>query len=133
MLRYMLDTNIAIYTIRNKPEKVRKKFNALDGQMCLSSVTLMELYYGVENSKNIQKNLRSVEGFASRLAVLEYGDFAAASTGRIRAARKKKGTPIGTYDAMIAGHARSLGLILVTNDETEFSRVDGLEIENWTK
>ncbi len=133
MLKYMLDTNIIIYTIKNKPEKVRAAFKTHYGQICISSVTLMELIYGAEKSSNIEKNLMEIEGLVARLDVLSYEDSAAIHAGQIRAELAKKGTPIGPYDHMIAGHARSLGLVLVTNNLKEFKRVDGLRLENWSK
>ncbi|HEY3986617.1 type II toxin-antitoxin system tRNA(fMet)-specific endonuclease VapC [Cedecea sp.] len=132
MLKYMLDTNICIFTIKNKPQLVREAFNQYYGQMCISSVTLMELIYGAEKSLHPEKNLAVIEGFAARLDVLAYGTDAAVNTGQARAELAKKGTPIGPYDSMIAGHARSLGLIVVTNNIREFNRVPGLRLEDWT-
>ncbi len=131
MLKYMLDTNIIIYTIKNKPTEVRNAFKKHYGQMCISSITLMELIYGCEKSSNPEKNLLDVEGLSARLDVLPYEEIAATHTGQIRAELAKQGKPIGPYDHMIAGHARSKGLILVTNNDKEFRRVDGLRIENW--
>lgn len=131
MLKYMLDTNICIYTIKNKPEAVREAFNQHHGRMCISSVTLMELIYGAEKSANPEKNLRVVEGFAARLEMISYGSDAASHTGQIRAELAKQGTPVGPYDSMIAAHARSLGLILVTNNSREFIRISGLRLEDW--
>ena len=131
MLKYMLDTNIVIYTIKNKPEEVRKVFNEHYGQMCISSVTLMELIYGAERSSQPERNLKDVEGFAARVDVLPYDELAAVHTGQIRAELAKAGTPIGPYDQMIAGHARCHGLIVVTNNVREFERVEGLRVENW--
>ena len=127
----MLDTNIVIYTIKNKPEQVRKAFIAHYDQMCISTITLMELVYGAEKSSNPDHNLRELEGFAARLEVLDYDTLAATNTGQLRAELAKQGKPIGPYDQMIAGHARSLGLITVTNNLKEFDRVPGLRIENW--
>lgn len=132
MLRYMLDTNLCIATIREKPGKVRAAFNLHHAQMCISSVTVMELLYGVELSAQSQRNLVVVEGFVARLEVLDYDTAAAAHTAQIRAELKKAGTQIGPYDQMIAGHARSRGLVVVTHDTKEFSRVAGLRIEDWT-
>ncbi len=129
---YMLDTNIAIYTIRNRPREVRRKFVAQQGRMCISTVTLMELIYGAEKSAQPGRNLQDIEGFASRLTVLPYDREAAMHTGRIRAELARAGTPIGPYDQMIAGHARSRGLIVVTANTDEFMRVPGLSIEDWT-
>lgn len=131
MLKFMLDTNIAIYTIKSRPPEVREAFTVHDGQMCISSITLMELIYGAENSAAVDKNLRVVEGFAARLEVLPYDNDAAAHTGQLRAELKKAGQPIGPYDEMIAGHARSLGLVVVTNNTKQFERVPGIRLENW--
>lgn len=131
MLKYMLDTNIVIYTIKNRPKAVKAAFNAHYGQMCISTVTLMELIYGAEKSTAPERNTRDVEGFAARLDVLDYDSEAAAHSGQLRAELAKTGQPIGPYDQMIAGHARSRGLILVTNNTREFDRVPGLRIENW--
>lgn len=131
MLKYLLDTNIAIYTIKNRPAEVREAFKAHDGQMCISSVTLMELVYGAEASQAVERNLRVIEGFAARLDVLPYDDAAAAHTGQLRAELKKIGRPIGPYDEMIAGHARSLGLVVVTNNLRHFQAVPGIRVENW--
>ena len=131
MLKYILDTNIVIYTIKNKPEKVREAFKEHYGQLCISTVTLMELIYGAEKSSNPSRNLADIEGLAARMDVMDYDSEAAAHTGQIRAELAQLGKPIGPYDQMIAGHARSMGLILVTNNEKEFKRVPGLRIENW--
>ena len=127
----MLDTNIVIYTYKNKPAIVKEAFNSHYGQICISSVSLMELIYGAEKSSNPEQNLSVIEGFTSRMDVLHYDDAAANHTGQIRAELAKQGTPIGPYDQMIAGHARSQGLILVTNNVREFERVSGLRLENW--
>ena len=133
MLRYMLDTNIVIYTIKNRPNAVKEAFVVHYGQMCISSVSLMELIYGAEKSAAPGRNLNDVEGFAARLDVLDYDSEAAAHSGELRAELARTGTPIGPYDQMIAGHARSRGFILVTNNVKEFVRVPGLRVENWVK
>lgn len=131
MLKYMLDTDIAIYTIKNKPGEVREAFKAHDGQMCVSTVTLMELIYGAEASAAVDRNLREIEGFAARLEVLPYDNDAAAHTGQLRAELKKAGHPIGPYDEMIAGHARSRGLVVVTNNIKQFEHAPGIRLVNW--
>jgi tRNA(fMet)-specific endonuclease VapC len=131
VLKYMLDTNIVIYTMKNKPASVRAAFKKHDGRMCISSITYMELVYGAERSANPEKNLTSLEGFIARMDVLPLDDSAAVHAGQIRAELANLGTPIGPYDQLIAGHARSQGLVLVTNNENEFSRVSGLRLENW--
>ena len=129
MLNYMLDTNIVIYTMKNKPALVRAAFKKYDSRMCISSITYMELVYGAERSSNPERNLMSLEGFVARMDVLPLGDSAAGHAGQIHAELAKLGMPIGPYGQLIAGHARSMGL--VTNNEKEFSRVSGLRIENW--
>ncbi|MBB3102321.1 type II toxin-antitoxin system tRNA(fMet)-specific endonuclease VapC [Azomonas macrocytogenes] len=131
MLKYLLDTNICIFTLKNRPQQVREAFKRHHGQMCISTVTLMELIYGAEKSASPERNLADIEGFAARLEVLTYDQAAAAHTGQLRAELARAGTPIGPYDQMIAGHARSLGLILITHNTREFERVPGLRIENW--
>lgn len=131
MLKYMLDTNICIFTIKQRPSSVRDMFKRHHGQMCISTVTLMELVYGAEKSSNPERNLADIEGFAARLEVLKYDEDAAAHTGQLRSELAKAGTPIGPYDQMIAGHARSQGLIMVTNNRREFDRVPGLRVEDW--
>ena len=131
MLKYMLDTNICIFTIKNRPAQVREAFMRAHVRLCISTVTLMELIYGAEKSANPERNLADIEGFAARLEVLKYDGDAAVHTGQLRAELAKAGTPIGPYDQMIAGHARSQGLILVTNNRREFDRVPGLRVEDW--
>jgi tRNA(fMet)-specific endonuclease VapC len=131
MLRYMLDTNILIYTIRNRPQEVRRNFEAHDGELCASSVTAMELLYGAHKSQAVRRNLDAVEGLLARLDILDFDIAAAEQTGQIRAELASSGTPIGPFDVMIAGHARSTGLSLVTNNQAEFARVEGLRLENW--
>ena len=131
MLKYLLDTDIVIYTLKNRPSKVREAFRSHSGQMAISAVTLGELIYGAEKSSSPQRNLADIEGLAARLEVLPFDSSAAAQFGRLRAEQAKAGRPIGPYDQMIAGHARSLGLVLVTNNTGEFERVPGLQLENW--
>lgn len=127
----MLDTNIVIYIIKRRPIELLTLFNQHAGQLCISSITLAELMHGVEKSQHSDKNLKNVEDFTSRLEILECGSKAAAHYGDIRADLEHKGTPIGVNDLHIAGHARSEGLIIVTNNLKEFERVVGLRSENW--
>ena len=127
----MLDTNVVIHTIRNRPQEARRMFNRHEGDLSMSAVTLMELLYGAEKSEQRERNLRDVASFAARLEVLPYDSDAAAHTGRIRAELARLGEPIGPYDTMIAGHARSRGLTVVTAKTREFDRVPGLVVENW--
>jgi tRNA(fMet)-specific endonuclease VapC len=131
MLKYMLDTNIVIYVIKRRPVELLEVFNRHVGQMCISSITLAELMHGAEKSAMPDHNLRQVEDFITRLEVLEYGGKAAAHYGEIRADLERKGTPIGVNDLHIAGHARSEGLTLVSNNLCEFERVDALRLVNW--
>ncbi|RDL48906.1 tRNA(fMet)-specific endonuclease VapC [Ensifer sp. M14] len=132
MLKYMLDTNICIFTVKNRPQQVRDAFNRHHGQLCMSSISLMELICGAEKSAMPERNLSVVEGFAARLEILHYDEVAASHTGQLRAELARSGTPIGPYDQLIAGHARSRGLIVVTNNRREFDRVPGLRVEDWT-
>jgi tRNA(fMet)-specific endonuclease VapC len=131
MLQYMLDTNIVIYVIKRRPALLLNVFNGHVSHMCISSITLAELLHGAEKSERQEHNLNQVEDFISRLAVLDYDQKAAAHYGNIRADLERKGTTIGVNDLHIAGHARSEGLVLVTNNAREFKRVEGLRIENW--
>ncbi|MBT5826819.1 MAG: tRNA(fMet)-specific endonuclease VapC [Gammaproteobacteria bacterium] len=131
MLKYMLDTNIVIYVIKRKPIEVLGVFNKYADQVCISSITLAELLHGVEKNERSEKNLKIVEDFISRLYVLDYDSKAAGHYGDIRADLERKGSPIGVNDLHIAGHARSEGLALVTNNLREFERVEGLRLENW--
>ncbi len=133
MLRYMLDTNIVIYVIKRRPVELLEVFNNHVGQMCISSITLAELLHGVEKSTMPDHNLLQVEDFVSRLEVLHYGDKAAAHYGDIRADLERKGSTIGVNDLHIAGHARSEGLTLVSNNTREFKRVDALRLTNWVE
>lgn len=127
----MLDTNIAIYVIKHKPVEVRERFNSVFSQICVSSITVAELVYGAENSTRPEHNLMVVENFLSRLQVLDYGTDAAIQYGNIKAHLKKLGQLISDNDLHIAAHARSKGLIIVTNNTKEFNRVPALMVENW--
>jgi len=131
MLKYMLDTNIVIYVIKRRPAPLLEVFNEHVGHMCISSITLAELLHGAEKSVRQEQNLKQVEDFISRLVVLSYDEKSAAHYGNIRADLERRGKIIGVNDLHIAGHARGEGLILVTNNEREFNRVEGLRIENW--
>ncbi len=131
MLRYLLDTNIVIYVLKRRPIEVLPIFNANAGRMAISTITMAELLHGAEKSSRVSENLSAVEDFCSRFDVLPYGVKAAQHYGAIRAALEKSGRPIGVNDLHIAGHARSEGLVLVTNNLSEFERVPALEMENW--
>ena len=124
---------MVIYTIKNRPLKVREIFKQHSGLMCISAVTLGELIYGAEKSNQPERNLADIEGMTARLEVLPFDEPAATHFGQLRAELARIGKPIGSYDQMIAGHARSLGLILVTNNMREFERAPGLRLENWVE
>jgi tRNA(fMet)-specific endonuclease VapC len=131
MLSYMLDTNICIYVMKNYPHDLKEKFNLLAEQLCISSITLGELHYGAEKSSRRADNLTAIEYFVARLDVLPFGTKAAAHYGQVRAELERAGTPCGPHDMQIGGHARSEGLIVVTNNLREFSRMPGIRTENW--
>ena len=131
MLRYMLDTNLCIRVLRDRPASVRRRFNEQGDGLCISTVVLTELLHGAAKSARPAENRRAVEDFAARLEVLAFDEAAAAHAADIRAELERKGTPIGAYDLLIAGHARSRGLALVTGNLREFRRVDGLRCEDW--
>lgn len=131
MLRYLLDTNIVIYVLKRRPVEVLSTFNAHASRMAISAITLGELIHGAEKSSRVSDNLSAVEDFCSRLVVLPYEAKAAQHYGAIRAALERTGQPIGINDLHIAAHARSEGLVLVTNNVSEFARVPALEVENW--
>ncbi len=133
MLKYLLDTNIVIYTMKNRPQQVKKRFQKHHGQMGMSVVTLGELVFGAERSQQVERNLADIEAMAARLEVLPFDNKAAYHFGQIRAALYRTGQPIGPYDMMIAGQARAIGLILVTNNVKEFERVPGLLLEDWSR
>ena len=133
-MRYMLDTNICIYAIKHKPEKVFHKLQEIDpSDVCISSITYAELVHGVEKSAAVDKNRLALYVLLANIEILDFNVNAAESYGKIRADLEKKGTPIGPLDMMIAGHARSLGYTVVTNNVKEFKRVNDLKIENWAE
>ncbi|MFO7761883.1 MAG: type II toxin-antitoxin system tRNA(fMet)-specific endonuclease VapC [Thermodesulfobacteriota bacterium] len=133
MLKYLLDTNIVIYTMKNRPQRVKKHFLQHQGRMAISAVTLGELVFGAEHSRQVERNLADIEAMSARLEVLPFDNKAAYLFGQIRAALYSAGRPIGPYDMMIAGQARASGLILVTNNLKEFEQVPGLILEDWTE
>ena len=131
-MTYMLDTNICIYAIKNKPEQVLEKLKEnLSNGICISAITLAELQHGVEKSMNPEKNSMALLQFLSILDILPFDDLAAVEYGKICAYLQKRGTPIGTMDMLIAAHAKTENLIIVTNNVREFERVPDLKIENW--
>ena len=131
MLKYLLDTNIVIYVIKQRPIAALNTFNTHHGRMAISAITLAELVHGAEKSQFPAKNISTIEDFCSRLQVLPYADTAAYHYGSIRSALEQLGQPIGVNDLHIAAQARSQGLVLVSNNLREFERVPGLLLENW--
>ena len=133
-MRYMLDTNICIYAIKHKPQKVFLKLQEVNPEdVCVSSITYAELVHGVEKSAAIEKNRLALSMLFANIEILDFDVDAANCYGKIRADLEKKGTPIGSLDMMIAGHTMSKGYIVVTNNVKEFSRVPNLKIENWAE
>jgi tRNA(fMet)-specific endonuclease VapC len=131
MLTYMLDTNICIHVMKNYPRDLQNKFNSTAEQLCISSVTLGELHYGAEKSARRADNLTAIEHFVARLDVLPFDARAAAHYGQLRAEHERAGTPCGPHDMQIGGHARSGGLIVVSNNVREFGRMPGVRVEDW--
>lgn len=131
-MRYMLDTNIVAYAKNNRPEAVMDRLREYDpDELCISVITLAELEYGVFNSSNPDRNQLALTLFLAGIEIVPFDDDAAVEYGRIRADLKRRGTPIGANDLLIAAHAKSRGLVLVTNNTREFERVEGLELEDW--
>jgi tRNA(fMet)-specific endonuclease VapC len=130
----MLDTNTCVDLIRLRNDRVLRRMQRFrPDDLCVSSVTLSELEYGVAKSADPQRNRLALAEFMTPLSVLPYDDAAAPVYGRVRAELERAGTPIGPLDTMIAAHALSLDLILVTDNEREFRRVAGLKVQNWAE
>lgn len=130
----MLDTDICSYIIRERPVRVFERFEALEiDQLCISVVTYAELIYGVEYSSSKKINRSIVDHFVRHLTIIDWDKKAAEHYGDIRAYLQKTGEIIGAMDMMIAAHARSQNMTLVTNNEKHFVRVPKLQVENWTK
>lgn len=132
MLRYMLDTNLCIRVLRDRPRELAEKFNANADALSISTIVLMELLHGAAKSARPEHHRDLVERFAAKLEVLPFDDGAADHAADIRAGLERIGRPIGSYDLLIAGHARSRGLVVVTGNLAEFARVEGLRCEDWT-
>jgi tRNA(fMet)-specific endonuclease VapC len=123
---------MCIYLIKKRPQNVFEKFRTLDvGDVCISSITLSELMYGVQKSQHQQKNKAALEEFLSPIKTLPFDEDAAVCYGEVRASLEKNGMTIGSLDMMIASHAKALNAIIVTNNTKEFSRVVHLKVENW--
>jgi tRNA(fMet)-specific endonuclease VapC len=131
MLRYMLDTDICIFVLRNRPAELRQKFRRFEDELCISAITVGELFYGVERSARRIENRRAVEELIGNLTVLPFATRGAAHFAQLRAELTRAGVVCGPYDMLIAGHARSEDLTVVTNNVREFRRIPGLQVENW--
>lgn len=132
MTEYLLDTNICIYLIKKCPPEVFKRFQQIRlQQLHISTITVFELYYGIQKNNSHRRNLRALENFIAPLTVVDFNLEAAKKAAKIRDILQKKGTPIGPYDIQIAAIALSLKMVLLTNNTLEFERVRGLKLENW--
>ena len=133
-MRYLLDTNICIYLIKKRPSKVLERFRQHSPQdIAISTVTLFELQYGVEKSQYRQRSEDALAKFLLPLNLIDLDRSSAVDAATIRAQLEKEGMPIGAYDLLIAGLARSLDMTLVTNNTREFERIAGLHLENWVE
>jgi tRNA(fMet)-specific endonuclease VapC len=133
-MRYLLDTNICIFLIKKKPEAVIARLEeSISSGIGISSITLSELEYGIQKSTHIEKNALNLLRFLAPFDIVPFDEYAAREYGKIRAYLEKRGEPIGGMDMLIGAHAKSLATILVTNNVREFSRIDGIRVEDWTK
>jgi tRNA(fMet)-specific endonuclease VapC len=131
-MRYLLDTNMCIYIIRKKPSQVLERFKTFRiTEIGISTITLSELEYGVAKSSQPDQNREALIEFLTPLEILPFDEGAARFYGEIRAHLEKKGKPIGAMDLLIASHAISLSVPLVTNDIRGFKGIPGLQLENW--
>ncbi len=133
-MHYLLDTNTCIYLIKKRPPEVLERFRQHSPQdVAISTITLLELQYGVEKSQYPQRSKDALAKFLLPLNLIDLDRSSAIEAGIIRAQLEKKGMPIGPYDLLIAGLARSRDMTLVTNNIKEFERVVSLHLENWVE
>ena len=131
-MKFLLDTNICIYIIKQKPAKVLQKFKTYQvGDIGVSSITVAELEFGVQKSQFPTRNQQALTQFLLPLQTVDFDRAAAIVYGDIRSTLEKQGTPIGSLDTLIAAHAISLKVTLITNNVKEFNRVSNLQLENW--
>ncbi len=131
-MKYLLDTNIIIYAKNRRPESVFRKLKDLSpSDLCISSITMAELEYGIARSSKPDQNRLALSLFLSGIETVPFDENAAREYGTIRKNLTEKGVLIGSNDLLIASHAKALGLTLVTNNTREFNRIEGLRIENW--
>lgn len=132
MIRYLLDTDICIYLIKQQPPEVLARFQQVQlKQLHISVITVFELYYCIEKNNSHQRNLSALENFISPLTVVDFTIDAAKKAAKIRHQLQQQGMPIGAYDLQIAAIALSLNMTLLTNNTREFARVKNLKLENW--
>ena len=132
MIKYLLDTNICIYLIKKCPPEVFKRFQLIQlQQLHIPTITVFELYYGIQKNNSHRRNLSALEKFINPLTVVDFNLDAAKKAAQIRDSLQKNGTPIGPYDIQIAAIALSLDMVLLTNNTREFERVKDLKLENW--
>lgn len=136
-MKHMFDTDTCISLLDGREpirqQKILAHLESLrQAELCLSAVTVSELVFGVENSRLRKANLEALDTFMLDFVVIPFDEMAAREAGRVRAELEKKGQRIGAMDTLIAAHARCLGLTIVTNNVGEFSRIKGLEVENWS-
>jgi tRNA(fMet)-specific endonuclease VapC len=132
-MKYLLDTDVCIYLINKQPSSVLEKLHACRaGDVCVSAVTVAELRYGASKSQRSRQNHEALDLFLAPLEMMAFDESAAIAYGEIRAQLEKAGDPIGPLDMLIAGQAKSLNVVLVTNNVREFRKVKGLKIEAWS-
>lgn len=133
-MRHLLDTNICIYLIKKRPPEVIQRIKQMNpADIAVSAITACELEYGAAKSERPEKNRKALEKFLAAFELVPFDGAAAADYGEIRASLERRGTPIGAMDLLIAAQARSMRLVLVTNNTREFERVPGLCVENWVR
>ena len=131
-MRFLLDTNMCIYIIKQKPTEVLQRFNTYQvGDIGISTITVAELEFGVQKSQFPERNQQALAQFLLPLTIVDFNRAAAMLYGDLRATLEKQGTPIGSLDTLIAAHALSLQVTLITNNLKEFSRVPNLRLDNW--
>ena len=133
-MNYLLDTNICIYIINKKPASVIKRIQSKQPeQIAISTITQAELEYGIARSRNVDQNRIALLEFLFPFLLIDFDQMAAVQYGLIRASLESRGKPIGSIDMLLAAQAKSRDLILVTNNEKEFHRIEGLKLENWVR
>jgi tRNA(fMet)-specific endonuclease VapC len=133
-VKYLLDTNICVFVIRQKPHRVMHRFRQHNpDELGISTVTLAELRYGADKSRDPVKNHNALNAFLAPLEIADFDAIASEAYGKVRLDLESRGLPIGPLDTMIAAHALSLNVAVVTNNTSEFSRVTGLAVEDWTQ